>query len=221
MLSVKKRKQQWKFRFVVWFLEKPQIFKCGAEIRLWNGLSLCNFMKWHKVVCFFKNWRVVLTLFEIHICALCVLVWLEIIMLLAPSGGKSVCICHSFIVSFLQQLWHFLWVCCSVFFAYATVTKRCQRTTLIMDWEGYLSQADVVSQVVFITFLFCSSLCCLFVGTLLVKGCCRKCCCCLVRDATEEVPRNAGLGIFTAKYTYIYVFAGDGILILSESTETE
>lgn len=79
------------------------------------------------------------------------------------------------------------------------------RTTLIMDWEGYVSQADVVSQVVFITFLLCSSLCHLFVGTLLVKGCCRKCCCCLVRDATEEVPRNTGLGIFTAKYIYIYI----------------
>lgn len=48
-------------------------------------------------------------------------------MLLAPSGGKSICICHSFIVSFLQQLWLFLGICCcSVFFAHATVTKRCQ-----------------------------------------------------------------------------------------------
>lgn len=94
VLSVKKRKQQWKFRFVVRFLEKPQIFKCGAEIRLWNGLSLYNFMKWHEVVCFFKNWRVALTLFEIHICALRVLVWLEIIILLAPCGEKSICICQ-------------------------------------------------------------------------------------------------------------------------------
>lgn len=53
-------------------------------------------------------------------------------MLLAPSGGKSIRICHSFIVSFLQQLWLFLGICCcSVFFAHATVTKRCQ------DHSGY------------------------------------------------------------------------------------
>lgn len=216
VLSVKKRKQQWKFRFVVRFLEKPQIFKCGAEIRLWNGLSLYNFMKWHEVVCFFKNWRVALTLFEIHICALRVLVWLEIIILLAPCGEKSICICHSFIVSFLQQLWLFLGKsCCSVFFAHATVTKRCQ------DHSDYGLRRLCFSggccfHYFLILFIFVPPLCwnppCegLLQEVLLLLG--ERC---NRRGSKEYRPRDLHCKI------HIYIFAGDGILVLSESTETE
>lgn len=130
--ACKEKKNGQKFRFAVGFLKKPLILNIRAEIRLWNSICLCDLLQNGsscRVVCFLQHQRVTVRFFELHQYT-CPVVWYEI---LAPLvlGEQSFCICHSFTVSFLQQLWHFMGICCySVLFTHATMLKRRWRITL-------------------------------------------------------------------------------------------